>query len=367
MAHELSQVLWLALTAHAPPTEDVQRWLDDEWTKWQSATAYEGCRAVWTTKWHLTRSLEEIAQLRKDVEGRPHHPGRVELANIDMQLRGELPGFEFDAYVSRLDAWRFNLKNDSGGFVDTVFTPAESWSMTPESLTLYEARIARSGSDPRQRPQNERNVMKPMLDEFLSGAMGFAVDAGFERQPATITGAKWAFPVQRVVQGTAVMSGIYAGRFDEALRRGFVESYTITDSAYSSAAKGERWEFSDWKFEPGTGLWHAGKSRRFVAGKLTTSLTVKSVEPLSPAVFAQVIQPPTADRSDAVRQVKRPASFEDFRELRSARMEGGKLVMDSLAPPATEPVPTLRWVGWGMLGCAAVFGVVVWRRRVSSS
>lgn len=358
-----------SLPAPAATSPDaVRAWLNEEWARAQELPHFDGFSIAWRLLEHTTHSEEEIARLRDEVQGKPHHPMRTVLELIDERARTGRPSVtgEFRLFLAG-EAWRFCESLPNGEYIDRARTPTQPWQLSSRSLVLFDPRDA--GVQGRSVDGQEFTFM-PMVGELLFGALNLGRISRISLQPPRIDGNRWrAIARSAAAPGPkAVFAVEYAGRWNDDLGRGFVDEFTIIEHGSRPEVVGERRLFRDWAFHPIARMWIAARSDRYLAsGKLTRTLELISVDPLPPGGFAAIAAPPAVNGADPIRGSFTFTSIVDHRESSFSQREPdtGSWQHSSLpTPPRASPGGWLRILGWSVLVAAsALLAFLIVRRR----
>lgn len=305
-----------SLPAPAATSPDaVRAWLNEEWARAQELPHFDGFSIAWRLLDHTTHSEEEIARLRDEVQGKPHHPMRTVLELIDERARTGRPSVtgEFRLFLAG-EAWRFCESLPNGEYIDRARTPTQPRQLSSKSLVLFDPRDA--GVQGRSVDGQEFTFM-PMVGELLFGALNLGRISRISLQPPRIDGNRWRAIARSAAapNPSAVFAVEYAGRWDDDLGRGFVDEFTIIEHGSRPEVVGERRLFRDWAFHPIARMWIAARSDRYLAsGKLSRTLELISVDPLPPGGFAAIAAPPAVDGTDPIRGAVTFTSVVDHRE-----------------------------------------------------
>lgn len=349
--------------------EAVRAWLDEEWVRAQRIPRFDGFGLTWRQLDHTTQSEEEIARMRDEVQGKPHHPMRGVLELIDERFRTGSPTTSavFTLFLDGEGRWRFNRTTPFGEYFDCVRTADAPWRLTSKSLVLYDP----GESDvPGKTVTDEEASFLPMIGELLFGGLNLGRISRIDLGRVVVEGSRWRAVAGRPTDVPAQLRFTveYLGRWDNEHQRGFVEEFRIIEHGSRPDAVGQRRTFLDWAFHPVARMWIAARSDRYLAtGQLSRTLEFVSADPLPPGGFAAIAAPPAVDGADPIRGPVTFTSIVDHRVgLRSDLDRESGLMLQSPLPLPTESSGSsrLRVLGWVLLILASAFlGLLLVRRH----
>lgn len=286
-----------------PSTEQVLEWYKTQLDEASKPYTFDGFSLRWDTHLYTMMSDDELAQMRRDVEGKPDHPGRMQLQLHDQaKSRGYILN-QHQLFANGKDQWRYNFSQVDLYYTDSVLSRNASWRTTPTEIRLYSPADSLSGADPRLTVRHDENVFTVDVDRIFFGLAGAMRRVGAEVVTADVQGDNWTVTASSptVVNGRSVVSYEIAGEWNSEARRGFVRS--VRNLTYPSAEwEGDTETFDAWVIDPKHDIWYCPKviiSKQ--NGRKYRSVENISLSGLPEGGFPAVIVPPTHGGSDAVR------------------------------------------------------------------
>jgi hypothetical protein len=296
---------------------------------------------------------DELARLRREVEGKPDHPARVQLSIYDRRL--QLDGKDGDQrMVWRYKGmWRYNGQplSDPEAYSDLVWGDGVAWGLSQNTLLLADPATAA------RHPYGLPGVSSNMTFELmaLTGAgIGLAHFNSIRLIPVVSDGVRWT------AQG-----GTPDGRLRVKANGTWSEEtgWGTVDSVHTS----DLWvKATEWMYCEPLGMGIAGRVDICDSdGKIDRRITLNSAVPFTPREFLAISRPPKIDGSDPIRG---KTTFREVVDVRGStpllgHIQAGALVQLRSESHGREPEDRLRVLGWIIAASSIATLGVTWVRR----
>jgi|GEM_PF-2856653 len=343
----LSCVVLMGVSAVPTP----ESWLRSEWEAARGEYSFPGVEIRYTIDLSYVPPAEELAALRREVQGKPDHPGWHDLEIYDRRLRDGPDRINTRLWLANGE-WRASESaNASHPAFDYGTDGDVSWSLSSNTLNLVD-----SDSPPPQRDYRgliNSNVL--VLSKFLHGHIGIGEPKRAVLREIHEGSRRWT----AVAEGDGFRAA-FEGRWSEELGRGFVERMVIEQDRPQFI--GEATEFRDWHYDDLLGKWIAGRVvERRPDGLVDKVLVFESSAPVTPAEFDALVAAPRLDRPDPIRGDFRVSTVSDFRahSLTESTISSEGNVVETRSLPGRRASLTARRLGWAILVVLAMTFVVV--------
>lgn len=207
-------------------TEAFEQWWNEQ-AAFAQRDALRGRMVKWTVEYPAPTTAQ-IAAMRQQVVGKPDHPLRATLREIDEQSRAQNPPLQSRLWTSR-DGRRSRLASDMAGRperqTDVALHDDESWTLVTLTLT------ARRRTSP-DVSRDTTVLMKPFEDEAmlaLSGGLAAALGYGVDISTTPVSSEPGRFQgVWRKETPHGATRAVITGTFDTQQQRGRIERVEIT-------------------------------------------------------------------------------------------------------------------------------------------
>lgn len=322
---------------------------------WDSALTFtvpDPQHITWLVESHKVALPGEIERLRADVAGKPDHPSRVRLHDLEKYVsRG--PVKMLHQWWSRgPTSWRHSFEDqtftsESGrlAYLDTIRSELVNWKMSESALFLME---------PGAEAPIEHNVetagrmARRMIGQMLTGGFSFSrSNLQLERGEFRFAGDTWTMNATFETMGMVVE---YTGVWDSQHNCGQTTRAKVTSCSKMPDAVGTRWEFADWRHEPSLNRCVAYRCSNYLSdGRLEEVLHFVEVEAVTESEVRALLTPPTLDGIDPVRGKVTFRSLQDFHGSGTIVQadDAGKFVQHD--GTNVRPPPNSRWLsiaGW---------------------
>ncbi len=292
-----------AQTPAGPSSEQILEWYKSQVDQASKPLKFNGFSLTWDSHLYTMMSDDELAQMKRDVEGKPDHPGRMQLQLHDQAKSRGFVLNQHQLFANGKDQWRYNFSQVGLYYTDSVLSRSASWRTTPTEIHLYSPADSLSGADPRLTVRHDENVFAIDVDRVLFGLAGAMRRVGATEITVTVPGDNWKLTASSptVVNGRSVVSYEVAGDWDNQAQRGCVRS--VRNVTYPSAEwEGDTEAFDAWIIDPKHDIWYCPKvSISKQNGRKYRSVENITLPGLPEGGFPAVIVPPTHGGSDAVR------------------------------------------------------------------
>ncbi len=370
----------LSATVSLVDPQTVSEWIEREWKAASTMPVMDGFSIRWRSEELEVPPLEEIEALRREVPRHPEHPRRGDLERYEQRLRGVPTRFSYELWSRGDERWRYNIDLPTGGYIDTVLTPTRPWRLSTKQLNLIDPAKVDS-MDPSQMLTGKFREVLPSLGRLLSGGFQAGRISKITPGAVRVEGDRWTMVASRENPPTEKLHLVmeYTGRWDESVRRGFVDEAKILENGYNPRSVGVREVYSGWKLCSLSNWWIAERVDHIQPdGKLFRSAILEEVRAEPQGGFEAVITPPAFDGSDPVRG---PSTFESILDWKGGTLQS-KTETGAVGEPEPVPLPgpeghnvatsgsrtaasgggRLRTVGWVALG-VGIAGVVWMKLR----
>jgi len=344
-------------------TQEVQRWLDAEVERSREYPAIVGLVVEFDQLYHPKVTQAELEALRIEIQGKPDHPARREMASHERRLATGPDRKSWKVWLLTTERWRVNGSNEFPTgipFVDYGRDGNDAWVLMDDSMVVIDA----DKPPPNRNYSREESLVRMHLDEFLYAGLGQTRgEAAFSH--LAIEGDRWS--VRRTVTLAPESEVVVelAGRWDADAERGFVERRTLIASPFG--APGRRWDFSGWRHEPLLKSWVCGRVDEIAPdGRPHESFVWRGVAPVTAQEVEALIAVPDPLGEDPVRGIVKVRAVSDFRAKAmtfTALDDEGASESRSLTTSA--PRQNIQWMGWA-LAALIIAGLVFMRVRRGS-
>ncbi|MBX3402480.1 MAG: hypothetical protein KF699_03610 [Phycisphaeraceae bacterium] len=323
--------------------ESPQQWFDAEWERAGRKPEWEWISIKWTQEDRWVPPQAEINRIRRDIAGKPDHPERLVLADLEKRLMGEFQVGEFAIWFGERGSLRFNhhSRTEPGDYFDRTITPQSVWGLTPRGLALLDP----DSSEPGYNFVAAAVGAEFIYSQFVDGGLGALRRAEVPKGSLKQSGDSLVIDCRG---GPRIADARVFARWDTALARGFIERIDIRWGSEKSA--GGTLHVSGWTLDSVLNCWAASEVHSVPMGQAAGLLWKRGVtELVTRDRFADLCRVPSADGADVIRG---PATFMVIEDRRSAHRQlttigdGGTLA---------EPLPPLphdsnrKWItitGW---------------------
>lgn len=299
-------------------------WFASRWEEARTYTLPENTRIVFERSPTFRVDPAEIDRLKKEVAGKPDHPSRAKLGQLQVQVdtTGEL---RTSTIWWGSSGWRHSRDWEEKGvrkFFDVAVHGDTAWGWDPGVLNVVATESAPVGND---YPAMVREV-RTVVAECVWGGMGVGTDTPIRLRPTAferIEGGRWkgraaSHDDKRVFE--------YRGSFEQdgSLR---VEQSECVVSSDNPSFVGRTVKFSNFVYDS---VLQRQVSREWVSsgqtGKEDTRTVLKSVESISENDLMRAIVVPIAGQQDPVRGEVRLEIVQDLRPSSMTRtlLAGGE-------------------------------------------
>jgi hypothetical protein len=307
---------WTCTSVIAQPDQQkvIQAWFDQAWAEAQRFPDLEGYSFSWTVEQYSTLTAEDVARLRREVEGHPEHPDRLTLEAIDRSRGGQVASQQFTLWADRRGQWRYNSTNPQrpDEYFDKALTNGDAWMLTPGVLNIVDpSREPPPGKD----IKTDEHVFLPEVGLLLNGGLTSGWLASLEAGMVRASESGWTVEatLRDPVRGDIIFAMEYSGRWDAEHSRGFVDQARITRSA-AEGGVGETQRIRDWHVDPVMNRWVARSADTFTPqGVLERSIRFVAAEPVDGGMLSSLLAVPESGRNDAVRGSVRLARINDWK------------------------------------------------------
>ena len=366
----LIMILMGATARAGDRASEVQNWFAEEVREAAKPLAFSGYSVSWFEDLFNVLGPAEVETLREAVKGHPEHPRRFELEATEKQIRDGKIRLTFRLFADGSglqERWRYN-RGEGATFVDSVFTPDDSWQLSAQSIALFDPAVVKVGADSQQAPQAGQRVFRSQIAGMLFGNLDLVTTRGLTPEPPTVSGDRWSIVCRKKYGNDAEARYTYEGRWSPADSRGFVESIKYFETGITQS--GTTFTFADWKKNEPLGRWIAQAIlRKDASGVRSREIVFNSIDPLPPGGFEAVVALPKLGSTDSVRGVVVANTFVDFAKNKRIIVDSdGSLSESKITDDVIATEGPARWtiVGWLLLG-ALVLTVVIVRFRNRSS
>ncbi len=320
-----------------------QQWFDAEWERAGRQSEWKWVRVAWTQEDRWIPPLADINRLRRETAGKPDHPERILLADLEKRLLGEFQVGEFAIWFGDSGSLRFNhhSRTEPGDYFDRVITPQSVWGLTPRGLALLDP----DSSEPGYNFVAAVGGAEIIYSQFIDGGLGILRRAEVPKGSVKQSGDSLVIECRGGPRNADVK---VSARWDTALARGFIESIELRWG--SDVPTGGTLHVSGWSIDSVLNSWAASEVHSVPIGQTAGLLWKRGVtEPVTRERFAELSRVPSADGADVVRG---PATFVVIEDRRNAHRQ---LTTLSEGSTKTEPLPLIphesnrKWItvtGW---------------------
>ena len=333
----------------AAPTPET--WLRSEWEAARGEYSFPGVEIRYTVELCYVPPPEELAALRREVQGKPDHPGWRDLEVYDRRL-GDGPD-RISVRVWLADGeWRVSQTGGAASPpVDYATANGVSWSLSPNTLNLVD-----SDSPPPQRDYAGLvGANLSALSRLLHGYIGIGEAKGAVLGEIHEGSGRWTV----VAEGDGLRAS-FEGRWSEDLGRGFVERMVIEQSLPQFV--GAVTEFQEWRYDEPLGQWVAGRVVEHKPdGTVDRLFVFDTTAPVTREEFESLVTAPRLDRPDPIRGDLRVTKVSDFRSdaLKESVVGPDGSVLQTRPLPGRQARLNARRLGWAILVILAMTFVVV--------
>lgn len=354
--------------ATQPTNGELGEWVVSDWrSARQVPTTTLGYVLTYETSTYPTADLAAIAELEREVAGRPEHPRRNELEGHKRRLEKGSDKLTMTLSWSHDKLWRLSTTIPyvpTLPYSDCAIGPEAAWMLTPVQLTIMES----TGG-------NAANYDAALQNPSFRSYVNLAFHGGFDLfegacQPKSwqfIDDEKWRMEATST-DGSVVLE--YHGTWRSDVKRGFIDSAECTRSPENSAI-GERWVFADWQLLPAVNRFAAHTVSNYKPSSSTprASWRLLGCETVTRQQVEQAAAVPRADGVDVERGPLTYTRVYDARVNRGmpiAAVTGPALKID-LAADSDRSSSVARVFGWiTAVSLAVVLVVLKYRSRTSS-
>lgn len=301
----------------------------------------------------------EVETMRQMVAGKPDHPLREYLSQIDSVTASGYP-------ITRTAIWRLrgewrlsrDERNPPGAYVDTAWADGLAWRMTGHQLIVDDQqgietskyRMDASGTD-----------LGLLVSRSMTCMVSHLTGQGFELLPKMTSNDSWSVSAEKGLPDGGTRKIDARGTWNG--RTGTVERCEIVEQEGTGATSRSLIEASDWRPLPNNRLMIAGTASHLIEdgdGSFAMISTLISAETFDHNRFLEVIRIPSVKRDDPIRGKTTYVSVIDKRnggDKYLLRQDDGAFT-DTTSNHVRKDSGTLRALGWATLGlliCAFVW------------
>ncbi len=361
--------LGTTVAAQSPTKADVAAWFDREWDRAQQMPNLGDGSLCWRVEfWDLPANPEkELANLREQVEGRPDHPARHQVARIERILAGNPPHRLRCLWAHNEDHWRVNTTFGNSAFADTAMAGNTVWRLSHSQLMV--------GTDKTQPAMqtvmSELYTFWPEVNRLVFGGLSHGVISGIRRGELRWDGREWRVTMSfGPPDGAPNFESVISGRWDNALDRGFVEREIITISVPKPETVGTEYRYSDWQLVAPLNQWIASRVEDVTpGGRVQRAYVFDSWRPGGEGDFEEVLAVPSPNATDPVRGELLFTRLVDYRR-NAVRERKNAQEQFARAVPIRQPGgPSIwrSWLGWVSAAALATGLVVLYIHRRSTT
>lgn len=348
------------ISAAGGQATDAESWFRQAWqdaAKPRFETFVPGTVYRWEVEWGPPPSPHRAAELRKEVEGKPDHPARQELATLErlLALGGKPPTTSYTLWWVSENSWRLN-KSDSAAeeevarFTDVAVSARERWMHAPQQLTI----TSLTGTGRAEDLASWLQSMTADLHLLLTEGFGISrhVPHDIESFDASETG--WT---ARTLSATGIF--FFSGTWSKDGGLGAVEQVEA-----SPAVPGQwgpmRYVFSRASSSAVVEVQTFNLPKSETSPERISRLT--AVESFEVSDMSRLTKVPEAGGDDAIRGAIRVKSIHDHRsgDIVKQKIEEGAIVDERTASGEAADRRWLRYLGVGTLLTLA--GLLVYLR-----
>lgn len=335
----------IGMFAAPAPAPDVEAWFLRQWNE---ARAFpEGLSQPLRFSYQIRQvyvpSAEQLAAMRSQVEGKPDHPLRQELAQYERRARGEFTGYTYEAIVGGPELWRLSREHDSPGrYVDIGRDGAAAWCLTSGQLNIVDTTSSPDGYDYAQSGNDIALAARLLL--FQGIGIGAASEP-LSPPVVSMRGSNWTAVVSH--EGWVYE---YEGVWDESTQTGTVQSWRVVASDISPSSVGEQFVFADHRI--GTTALDRVASRATYhrpSGAVESEYTLTAVADVTREAVASMVELPSLGRDDPKRGKLTVGAIYDHRPNAPSWVRSPETGQLERALSPTKRYGFLRTVGWALL------------------
>jgi len=349
----MTAVVWGAPSAVVDDAADnVRGWLEREVASADAPLIFAGLRVEYRIEHHNVPPPEALRNIREAVKGHPDHPDARRLKGWDAALAGKPLFQRYVAWSLRTGGWRWNAEGDAV-FMDHAQGRDGAWQLSSGGSVKI--------IDPRPTTAPHAPMMMADVSRFFGGGLRRVEGMRARVEDVTMTGPD-AFRAKITAGHSTPVATVYevAGRWLSVESRGEYSTVRVVRADHAPAMVGTTERFLAW------GPAGPGRSAAFRVERVRPDGALEKVYVLEGVVEEpegeKVLEAPTFDRADAVRNVMASRIYTESTGISQER--GGKTV-ELGAADGREPLPeasawTSRVFVWILIP-AVVAGVIGWR------
>jgi len=360
----------LACQASAQPTPNVVReWLAGELERAREIDPidyFRGLELEHVVESHETPSPNELARMRRAVEGHPDHPDRQRLAVFERR-RHEGPDISRRRlFLGSQDRWRWCTGPTEGAWMDYCFSGRTAWLLSDGSLSIFSRG---RGFPPQQDLSNELQLIRTYLAKHVFRGIDEIASADVSIESVTIDEGSWRAGVHVQDFDSTIL---FEGRWDSGREAGIIDRMTLVSVPAAPELEGASHVFSGSVETPGdSGGWpEIARSVQtlFPDGRVDEVWILESLAPVSESRLTELLRLPEHGQHDAVRGTLQFADRTDWRsgDVRLTEYtRSGKATTGALSWQQNR---TAKVMAIAVACCVVVLIVVIaWRKQQAVS
>lgn len=326
-----------------------------------ASRATDGLRPEFQARYLDMPSLEEIAEMRRRVDGKPEHPDRRRLANAERMAAGK--NLRVASVWRSGSAWRLNQTLEDG-YSDLAWSDSGAWILSPRQLTRSYLPLA-----------DEKTLAFRAYATSTAWETGLLLNGGLAMSKAALTtrleGEVWSAEGSAPADATGITRRWSAkGRWSQSGPKTIEESVTTEIGPDDTPVGRMLLQTKDWVPLPIGSQWIARTARVTVNGRPTHEVTLTGCGTVSQAEFRALMTPPSPP-PNGVDPIRGPVTYQQLVDERPDRIRQEALATgEILAAPIPEGSALqslrLRVAGWiAAAGIVAFLVFIKLRRQVA--
>lgn len=342
---------------HVEVQDQVQAWFMREW---EAARAFpenleQPLDFTYEVRLLYVPPPAQLEAMRKQVEGLPDHPLRIELAMYERRLQQSSPPYIYRAMIGGPTQWRLAIEGMAGPgmYADVGRDRNAAWSLAPQQLNVAIADPPTTGYEYAESIDNITGAARTLLYQGIGiGPPGQPT----EPPRISVSGRTWAAEVGYKDWSTFR----YEGEWDADTKRGTVLRTTVIHSDTYPEDVGFGTEYGGHVDDPTLERRIATVATRYRPdSRVEREHRLRSVEWSTQAQLTLAARVPSLDRPDPIRGALTVDSIYDHRPDAPSwvRSPDTSEMVQTYAP--TQRYRHLRLLGWVVLGVFVVTLVVL--------
>ncbi|HEX8875513.1 MAG TPA: hypothetical protein VF777_02110 [Phycisphaerales bacterium] len=232
----------------APAAADVRRWFESEAAAAKDWSFLASKSVKFRTSRGESPKPEEVAALRRLVEGKPDHPARSQLLVLERRLKNGPDVSELT--VLWLNELRFRVSTSNifdGSWIEQAADRGVAWTLSESGQLLL--RDKDSGENYTSTFLAFQTTAMPALRDFVFGGIGEQTTWNEVIDSVQVTGNSWRVRCVRTSPENERFFVDFKGTWDDTASRGFVQERLLIDAVkpneFAVRTRFEKWTSSD--------------------------------------------------------------------------------------------------------------------------